>query len=150
LIEVEAILQSYRDNVNEDFLLPLIQRQTLAALSPDEASLLDASFRKQSYKITVADSSTKLFSIFTSAILLWCLMLMIISGFHCIPECSSYTEMDIIGKLPRTRDENVNSGLFRLQSRLYENGPSNVVKALRGVRLTVKGKAKPDDEPGNY
>jgi hypothetical protein len=135
-----------RNGANEVFLLPLAQQQGIAGNINKEPGLINASFSRQIYTISVARSSNIFFAVFTLAILLWCLTVMILSGFNRTPEDSAYFEMDIVGRLPIKDEER--RDLLAFQSRLYENGPSGVVKALRGVRLIVNEEAKVDDREG--
>ena len=117
----------------EVLLLPFIQQQGLGVPSYEEP-ILNASFRRQSYKISVARSSTQIFISFTLTILVFCLIVMLLSHFDRIPEISSCTEFDIIAKMT-FKDKTPEA---KLSSQIFERKPHDMVKAMSGVRLHVK------------
>lgn len=80
-------------------LLPLIPQQTLAGVD-DNGTLVKATFGKESYTISVAQGQTQIFVSFTLSIFMWCLIITIASSIYRVPNFSSYTETDILGKVP--------------------------------------------------
>lgn len=130
-----ATLKAYPEKV---LLLPLIQQQLFAFWSQPDGTLLDASFGKKSYKILVAKVQSQTFFSFALFILLWCVTLSLFSGFERLPDFSSYSEIDIIGKLPISdKATHKERDLYQLHCRLQRAESGNVMKALRGVTLIV-------------
>jgi hypothetical protein len=118
----------------EVILLPFIQQQGYGVPLYEEP-IVNASFRRQSYKVTVATSSTQIFVFFTFTILCFCLIIILLSRFKPIPETSHFPEVDIIGKTT-FQDNNTPEG--KLSSQISKRKPWDMVKAMWGVRLRVK------------
>ena len=118
----------------EVLLLPLIQQQGFGVPSYEEP-ILNASFRRQSYKITVESVSTQIYTTFTLVILAFCLIIIVLSHFDRIPETSFCPEADIIGKM-KFQDKKTAEG--KLSSQIFVRKWWGMVKAMSRVRLHVK------------
>lgn len=119
-------------------LLPLIQQQTLAA-TRDNGTLVNATFGKQSYAISVAQGQTQIFASFTLVIFIWCLIITMILGIYRVPGFSAYTEMDILGKAPiMNHASEEGRDLYEFHSQLHKAGPMSLEKELNGASFCVE------------
>jgi hypothetical protein len=139
LTAVGGLLDS-STHVIEALLLPVIQQQSFGISSDENGRLFNASFAKQSYTVIVAKGQTQIFTAVTSFLLLWCVFVTLYSWWHRVPEISSFTEIDLLGRLPINLEHKSEEGrgLCELQSRINRSKLWNITRALQGVTLFIE------------
>jgi len=127
MVTWEALLKTTPAQVH---LLPLILQQ-IYYTTIDNGTLVNATFGKQSYAIGVAKGQTQIFVSFTVIIFLWCLIITMVSGIYRVPRFSSFSEMDIPGKVPIMDHESEEGrDFYEFHSQLHKAGSMNLEKGI--------------------
>jgi len=138
LIAVGALVQ-IPTYVIEALLLPVIQQQSFGISSDENGTLFNASFAKQSYTVIVAKGQRQIFASFAFCLLLWCVLVTLYSGWHRVPEVSSFREIDLL-RLPINLEYESEEGrdACGLQARINWSKLRNITRALQGVTLFIE------------
>lgn len=137
LLKKTGVIIPLRNGPIEVMALPLVQEQAFSISS--EKVILNAIVNRQSYKIVIADSSWKIFMVFSFSILIWCTGLLVYAGFNRIPEVSSFPELDLISKLSFISERDSDSNrLIQVAAQFLENKLRHMAKGIYGVKLSVE------------
>jgi hypothetical protein len=111
-------------------LLPLVQGQAFLYSHSDHQDIM-ASFCKESYKIVLSQPSLQIFTAFSVIILVWCLVLLAVSGISRRPEVSSFPELDLVSKIPVYNED----GFCGVCSRISEAPVRDIGKEIGDTRI---------------
>lgn len=114
-------------------LLPLTQLQYF--YSKNEEPILNASFSRSGYRLTVALSSIKVFTLLCIIIVAWCIGLLAISSFGHRPEVSAFPELDLISKIPVTSDNGSTTGALEALGELPNSKSRDIACVLSKIRV---------------
>lgn len=137
LLKKTGVVLELRNGPIEVMALPLLQEQAFSIAS--EKVTLTGIVNTQTYKITIAHSSWKIFTVFSFSILIWCTGLLMYSGFNRVPEVSSFPELDLISKLSFTTERDSDSSrLSQVAAQFFENKLRHIAKGTYGVKLRAE------------
>ena len=117
---------------NALMLLPLSQE-----VYHDIADLpfLNATVRKEAYRISLAQNSIQIFTTGSSIVLIWCLILLANSSFSRTPEVSAFPDLDLASKIPSERH---GDGFCEISARLSKLKTREIARAITDVRVYIE------------
>jgi|SRR5579859_3152420 len=129
----------------ELFLMPLLHQQYFVSPAPE--TYVNASFTKESYRVSVSQGSIHIFAAFSVVVLGWCIILLVTSGFRRMPEVASVPEFDLVSKIPLEGD---NSGIGEACLRLSKAKLLELGRATNGIEVwTIRPRTPGQGERGD-